>query len=1329
MSRLGADPDDLDLIAQRLDSAGGLLHGARGDLGSRLRSTAWTGPAADQFRTWWSRKGSADLDSAGNFMTYLVGQLRDEAVQQRWASSGANVQLTWPGRPPHWSDPVTPGLRRGPSGSGPFGDSGSGAQGDPVDTATGALWFEEHDLDLVSPGGFRLPLTRFHHSWYGEDLSFGPGWVSLFDTRLYRSGDEVGVIVPDGSFLQFTAGGGRFGAAAGVTAGLAVRGAGHVLSDTEGRRWVFDAAGDLVAVEAVGDLGFSLQRDANGRVVSIGGLRGGPAAVTWDGDGHVATVVTTDGEASFRYDDTGHLVGATNRSGEATYRWDDRHRVVEQWDRRGRLVVSTEYGDDGRVVRQHDPRGELYRYRWDATTGRAVMTDPLGAEWTDRYVGGLLVERMNPMGGGIRITRRGAAAASVASLDGTVLATGPDDGGQGAGDGSASGLETDGEGRPLRWAGMELVYDSQGLLAGARLDADRVLRLERDPAEPGRITAVDDGAGHRAQYRYDDGGRLIGVVGLNAEASYTYDDDGQLASVEIVTAEGRARLWREDGALWREADGQRSLLAEADEYDRLTASVDGLGRPTRYAYDEWDRLVGVTGPGGAVTAYTYDVFDRVAARTDPLGRSLHVTRDAAQRLTGLVTEDGMAYELDLDPTGRLTGLRDGAGRELRIERDEAGDVVRLVGTGVATAVGYDDQRRPVEIATDANSIGVRYDGDQVAGLTTGDGRLLAYEYAPSGAVTAKIVDGVRIDIAYLGGLEGRYTGPAGVAELVPVGDDSLVLVLPNGLRSTATWTDGRLAALAVDGAGAAVLDERYEVDGAGNVTATHRPDGTWRYGYDERDMITAAAFDGPEPHAVDWAYDQVGTRLRATYDGVIERSVLDDRARIVAVERDGEPIRAIAYDDAGKVIADGGWAFEHDVEGRLRRAVRGTTEVVHDVDGLGHRVRTVVTEAGTVTRDVSMVWDVSTELAEPVLAVDNLSGERYLYQHGPMGAPLGVVPLAAPERARWFLTDAYGTVRAVTDGAGEVLGGREYDPFGRVLRQWGDMDTGPLSLGFLGAIEDPETGLTHLRAREYDPSLGRFLSPDPVLIPVGAPVVTGYAYAFNRPTALADPSGLWPGEGALNSVTSTVGSALDRASDLGADLVDEASNVVDEAADLAVSAYHSSAPTVAKAIRQVTDYTNPGLSWVSDLAYEHRHGFSEFLDHAELAATVAVVVAAPLTDGASLLLLPAIGEASAAGHGVIAFGALRAGDNGTALKQVALAGISLLPGLFDDVIKDARLAMNGAGFLKAVKQLPKVIGAVAGNELFGDALKSGINEIEELFTGPKGRDFPLLWTR
>src|SRR5207302_8143170 len=53
------------------------------------------------------------------------------------------------------------------------------------------------------------------------------------------------------------------------------------------------------------------------------------------------------------------------------------------------------------------------------------------------------------------------------------------------------------------------------------------------------------------------------------------------------------------------------------------------------------------------------------------------------------------------------------------------------------------------------------------------------------------------------------------------------------------------------------------------------------------------------------------------------------------------------------------------------------------------------------------------------------------------------------------------------------------------------------------------TNLLDLRARTMDPSTGRMLQQDPISSPVGLPYQARYVYAADRPTALADPSGLW----------------------------------------------------------------------------------------------------------------------------------------------------------------------------------------------------------------------------
>ncbi|MCI0711837.1 MAG: RHS repeat-associated core domain-containing protein [Chloroflexi bacterium] len=74
-----------------------------------------------------------------------------------------------------------------------------------------------------------------------------------------------------------------------------------------------------------------------------------------------------------------------------------------------------------------------------------------------------------------------------------------------------------------------------------------------------------------------------------------------------------------------------------------------------------------------------------------------------------------------------------------------------------------------------------------------------------------------------------------------------------------------------------------------------------------------------------------------------------------------------------------------------------------------------------------------------------------------------------------------------------------------------DYNTSTISTKFAytGQQYDDASGLYFLRARYYDPAIGRFLSQDPYPVNMGNPVeLNRYVYTANNPVNFADPSGL-----------------------------------------------------------------------------------------------------------------------------------------------------------------------------------------------------------------------------
>ncbi len=105
----------------------------------------------------------------------------------------------------------------------------------------------------------------------------------------------------------------------------------------------------------------------------------------------------------------------------------------------------------------------------------------------------------------------------------------------------------------------------------------------------------------------------------------------------------------------------------------------------------------------------------------------------------------------------------------------------------------------------------------------------------------------------------------------------------------------------------------------------------------------------------------------------------------------------------------------------------------------------------------------------------------------------------------FYQYDGRGTVRMLTNSAGQVTDTYEYDAFGNLLDQTG---TTPNVYLYRGEQWDPDLSLYYLRARYYNPVTGRFMTQDPYGGEIHNPAsLHRYRYASGNPVNFIDPSG------------------------------------------------------------------------------------------------------------------------------------------------------------------------------------------------------------------------------
>ncbi|MBT2451965.1 ricin-type beta-trefoil lectin domain protein [Streptomyces sp. ISL-43] len=154
-------------------------------------------------------------------------------------------------------------------------------------------------------------------------------------------------------------------------------------------------------------------------------------------------------------------------------------------------------------------------------------------------------------------------------------------------------------------------------------------------------------------------------------------------------------------------------------------------------------------------------------------------------------------------------------------------------------------------------------------------------------------------------------------------------------------------------------------------------------------------------------------------------------------------------------------------------------------------------------------------LGEAEITVDKagqaVSAARYYTSPGGPTTVRTTEGKATGHKLNVLLTDHHNTATVtVEQSAGQKVTRRKSDPYGN--QRGATASNWPGSRGFLGSgVEDTNTGLTHIGAREYDASTGRFISVDPVIDITDPLQMNGYTYSNADPVNRSDPSGLCQG--------------------------------------------------------------------------------------------------------------------------------------------------------------------------------------------------------------------------
>jgi len=268
--------------------------------------------------------------------------------------------------------------------------------------------------------------------------------------------------------------------------------------------------------------------------------------------------------------------------------------------------------------------------------------------------------------------------------------------------------------------------------------------------------------------------------------------------------------------------------------------------------------------------------------------------------------------------------------------------------------------------------------------------------------------------------------------------------------------------------------------------------GEYVYGYD--DLYRLVSSDPAAGGNEEFTYDPVGNRL--TSADTTEAWIYNDNNELNA--HNGVTYE---YDDNGNMVQkrDDGFItnYIYNVEDRLTEVRDGQGSLIasYYYDPFGRRLWKEVGGAKTyfLYADEGLIGE-----------YDSTGTEIKTYGYKP-SSTWTTDPIFMKQDGNYYFyqNDHLGTPQKMTGVNGEIVWEAKYSSFGDAEVEGSSTITN--NLRFPGQYEDEETGLHYNCHRYYDPSMGRYLRPDPVGLNGG---VNSFVYANLNPIIFSDFRGL-----------------------------------------------------------------------------------------------------------------------------------------------------------------------------------------------------------------------------